>query len=89
MMKANELYPLSDPVRGAGGKTGKWRAMRPILDKSKCNGCQLCWIYCSEGVITRDQEIDYDYCKGCGVCAEECPAKAIVMEMEADFEGNV
>ena len=79
----NKIFPLSDPVTGAGGETGRWRAIRPILDKTKCTGCLLCWIYCPEGVIARDQGIDYKYCKGCGVCAQECPAKAIHMEQEA------
>jgi len=84
-MKAKDLYPLSDPVCGSGGETGKWRTLRPILDKSKCTECQICWIFCPDAVISRDQEIDYKYCKGCGVCATECPTDAIIMEKEKDF----
>jgi 2-oxoacid:acceptor oxidoreductase gamma subunit (pyruvate/2-ketoisovalerate family)/2-oxoacid:acceptor oxidoreductase delta subunit (pyruvate/2-ketoisovalerate family) len=83
--------PLSGAVEGAGGLTGTWRSQWPKLDGSKCTGCLLCWIYCPEAVIAReDRAIDYRYCKGCGVCARECPAKAIDMmkESESTREGE-
>ena len=67
-------------------KTGSWRALRPVLDKSKCIKCLLCWVYCPEPAIRRNDddsvEIDYDFCKGCGICAHECPVKAITMVEE-------
>jgi 2-oxoacid:acceptor oxidoreductase, delta subunit, pyruvate/2-ketoisovalerate family len=79
------MMPLSDPRVGAAGKTGKWRTLRPELDKEKCTNCLLCWMYCPEGAIDRVEDgvcIDYEYCKGCGICAEECARKAIVMVEE-------
>ncbi|MEL7624995.1 MAG: 4Fe-4S binding protein [Clostridiales bacterium] len=77
------LQPLARPVAGAGGPTGTWRSQRPLLNKDKCTGCLLCWIYCPEAVIAReDRSIDYEYCKGCGLCARECPAGAITMIRE-------
>lgn len=77
------IYPVSYPMEGAGGNTGTWRNLRPVLDHDKCSQCLLCWIYCPEAVIDRDSlEINYQYCKGCGICAEECPAKAIKMIRE-------
>ena len=83
MMDKN-IFPLSEPTKGAGGKTGTWRMLRPVFNAEKCVGCQLCWIYCPDAAIDRNtREINYDYCKGCGVCAKECPAGAIVMESEA------
>jgi 2-oxoacid:acceptor oxidoreductase delta subunit (pyruvate/2-ketoisovalerate family) len=52
----------------------------------RCNGCDNCWIYCPDAVISRDQgeyDIDYDYCKGCSVCAAVCPRGVIsVIEEE-------
>lgn len=66
-------------------KTGSWRTFRPILDRTKCTRCLLCWIYCPEPSIKRIEdnvEIDYDFCKGCGICAAECPVKAIQMVEE-------
>lgn len=70
-------------------KTGAWRSLRPIRKNvEKCTRCDLCWIFCPEGVIKRpetnkeDYVIDYDYCKGCGICAEECPTKVIEMIQE-------
>jgi len=67
-------------------KTGSWRALRPVIDQSRCIKCLLCWIYCPEPAIVRKEddsvEIDYDYCKGCGICAHECPVKAITMVEE-------
>jgi len=60
------------------------RTSRPNLDNDTCNRCDLCWIYCPEGCITRGDVmiIDYDDCRGCGVCATECPKNAINMEKE-------
>ncbi len=78
---------VSAPGSAGAYKTGDWRSQRPILDKSKCNKCGLCFIYCPEGCIQPDKEgyfiANLDYCKGCGVCLKECPRKAIVMAEEA------
>ncbi len=59
-----------------------WRVMRPVVNHGKCIKCQICWIFCPEGVIDREIEIDMDFCKGCGICAHECPKKAIAMVSE-------
>ncbi|MDK2880068.1 MAG: pyruvate ferredoxin oxidoreductase delta subunit [Thermoanaerobacteraceae bacterium] len=77
------VYPLSQAVKGAGGKTGNWRTVKPVIDLEKCSGCLLCWIFCPEACIGKnDRSIDYTYCKGCGICETECPKKAIVMVKE-------
>jgi len=82
------LTPLSHPTEGAMGKTGFWRTFRPEVDYSKCTRCTLCWIYCPDAAITRQEDdspkIDYEYCKGCGICANECPVKAISMKREEE-----
>lgn len=74
-----------DPGWSEDNKTGAWRSLRPIKFDDKCTNCSLCWLYCPEGCITRDEfKINYTYCKGCGICAAECPPKAIVMEREKE-----
>lgn len=77
---------IPKPATSREYRTGEWRSFRPILDKSKCVRCGLCWIYCPDAAIKlRDDgsyEIDLTYCKGCGICAEECPPKAIKMVEE-------
>ena len=81
-------------ARGEAGKTGDWRAKRPVIDLNKCTPCKkqkdtcyLCWLYCPDGTVARriPVEIDLTYCKGCGVCAQVCPTKAISMEVEEKF----
>ena len=70
-------------------ETGAWRSLKPIRKHpEKCIRCDLCWIFCPEGVIKRpknggeDYVINYKYCKGCGICAEECRAGVIEMVSE-------
>ena len=77
------VQPISRPTKGACGRTGTWRSQRPVFEAPLCNGCLICWLYCPEAAISReDRSIDYDYCKGCGICAEECAKNAIRMVKE-------
>ena len=67
--------------------TGGWRTHRPVIDRTHCTRCFLCFVLCPEGSIHLDAEhfpwIDYDHCKGCMVCAAECPTHTIHEEREA------
>ncbi len=81
-------YAHAEVCLGEAGRTGDWRAKRPVIDYQRCTpsrnkkpSCHLCWLYCPEGVVKRSipVEIDLEYCKGCGICAAECPTKAIKM----------
>ncbi len=66
-------------------KNSGWRNEKPVCDKDKCNGCLLCYLYCPDGVISKDGNkvaIDYDFCKGCGICQKICRKGAITMEAE-------
>jgi 2-oxoacid:acceptor oxidoreductase delta subunit (pyruvate/2-ketoisovalerate family) len=74
------------PGSSRGYETSGWRTSRPVFHHELCNGCDLCAVYCPEGVISghsrTDYEADYGFCKGCGICAEECPVKDIEMVPE-------
>ena len=74
-----------EPGSSVKYKTGDWRAFKPVVDKTKCVNCLLCWIYCPDSAIIRREkwvEVNYEHCKGCGICAHECPTKAIEMVEE-------
>ena len=77
--------PIAD-VPSDVEKTSGWRTHKPVIDKSICTKCYLCWKYCPDAAITVDDEgwpnIRYDYCKGCGICVVECPKECIKMEKE-------
>ena len=73
---------ISRQVKGASGKTGSWRAFKPVVDKERCNACGICAMFCPDAAISEDLVVDLDFCKGCGICAHECPKKAISMERE-------
>ncbi|MDD5731665.1 MAG: 4Fe-4S binding protein [Patescibacteria group bacterium] len=98
-MKTNYKYQNYDEPGGSlKNKTGDWRTMRPVVDKSRCINCAICEGACPEGCILQRQEskkarkqeslkgewyeADLDYCKGCGLCAEVCPVKCIFMRLE-------
>lgn len=81
MNRRNRLA-ISIPTPGACGKTGSWRVFYPVVDREKCNACGICAMFCPDGAISEELEIDLGFCKGCGICANECPKKAISMERE-------
>ncbi len=90
-LTVREIKPgavVDEPGSAKEYKTGDWKSQRPMVDKVKCNKCALCYIYCPEGCIKRDEEgyfiSDLSFCKGCGICAAECPRKAIVMVLEGE-----
>ena len=75
------------------GLTGDWRIFRPFVDKEKCTGCQICWMYCPDAAITMDKNnkpvINLEYCKGCLICETNCPVKAISRVRETEAEAAV
>ena len=79
---------ITEPGNAIQYQTGDWKSQRPVLDKSKCNKCGLCYIFCPDGCIEQKAdgyfEADLSYCKGCGICDVECPKKAIAMVAEEE-----
>lgn len=72
-----------DPGWSRDNRTGSWRTEKPVLDRTRCTKCSLCWLYCPEGCVADGTfDVDYAYCKGCGICAAECPTDAMKMEPE-------
>ncbi len=62
-----------------------WRSIRPVIDTGRCIGCEQCYLYCPDGVISIQNgkaTVDYDFCKGCGICAKICKLGAIRTEAE-------
>lgn len=66
--------------------TGDWRSRKPVWNKVQCVKCGVCYIYCPDMAIRRDEEgyfsANLDYCKGCGICAKECVTGCIKMVEE-------
>ena len=77
---------VAQPGSSAANRTGGWRTERPAFLWDACTGCDLCILYCPEGIVEKvgknRYDFDLDFCKGCGICAEECPVGDIVMEVE-------
>ena len=79
---------VTEPGNAVTYRTGAWRSQRPETDTKKCIKCGLCYIFCPEGCIKRDEQgyfkADLYHCKGCGICAKECWPKAITMLEEEE-----
>jgi pyruvate ferredoxin oxidoreductase delta subunit len=77
---------VAQPGTSTANKTSGWRTEHPRFLHDKCTGCDLCIVYCPEGIVSltspKRYDFDADYCKGCGICVEECPVDDIVMEAE-------
>jgi len=96
VIKHKMIFKTESPWSDANQKmlvldTGSWRTERPVLDKSKCNYCGLCALYCPPQCM-KDMGDHYEanlaFCKGCGICAHECPKQAYTMKPEGDFKNE-
>lgn len=71
-------------ARGSGGRG------RPVLDISRCDGCQECARACPADALTVETpksgprvSLRYDACISCGLCETACPTGAWAMTGEA------
>ncbi len=74
--------------------TGNWRTFRPVLDREKCNLCEMCVIFCPDACWQLDEAgndlvLNLEFCKGCMICVEECTAGALTTADELDFDDGV
>jgi len=85
-MSAQTQGLVAQPGSSVGNHTGDWRTERPRFLQAACTGCDLCVVFCPDGVVfkidTKRYDCDLTYCKGCGICARECPVDDVVMEAE-------
>ena len=73
-------------------KTGKVKPFKPgtrpervpVWDKNLCARCALCYIFCPDAAISRQEDgyfaAELELCKGCGICHRECWFGAITMQ---------
>ncbi len=81
-------FTISTPGSAKLYKTGDWRSLRPVVDKEKCIKCGVCYIFCPDMAVLKQEdgtfEADLYYCKGCGICSQECFTGCITMLAEED-----
>lgn len=66
------------PVGTALGFLSRWSLFRPVIDKSKCNGCGLCARNCKSACIdSKAHRIDLSRCVACMDCIGKCHKNAI------------
>ncbi|MFA5383885.1 MAG: 4Fe-4S dicluster-binding protein [Eubacteriales bacterium] len=79
---------VSDAGNASQYRTGDWRSLQPVWDKTKCIRCGVCFLFCPDAAIRKTSEgyfeADLYYCKGCGICVQECVTGCITMVEEEE-----
>lgn len=66
------------PVGTTLGMLSRFSLFRPVIDTSKCNGCQSCARNCKASCIdAKNHTIDYSRCVMCFDCIDKCRQGAI------------
>ncbi|MGM9694074.1 MAG: 4Fe-4S binding protein [Alloprevotella sp.] len=66
------------PVGTFLGFLSRFSLLRPVIDTSKCNGCQQCARRCKAACInSKEHRIDLSRCVGCMDCIDTCRHGAI------------
>lgn len=66
------------PVGSLLGFVARFSLLKPVIDKSKCNGCRLCERNCKAACIdAKAHMIDYSRCVACMDCIDKCHKHAI------------
>ena len=57
-------------------RQGDPRVSTPEWDKDHCIRCGVCYLYCPNGAVCRQDDgffdVNKDRCSGCGICHREC-----------------
>jgi pyruvate ferredoxin oxidoreductase delta subunit len=81
-------FVINQPGTSREYKTGDWRSKRPVVERSQCIRCGICYIFCPDMAIFKNDEgyfeADLYYCKGCGICVQECFTGCISMIAEEE-----
>lgn len=66
------------PVGTILGFLSKYSLIKPVIDTTKCNGCQKCARNCKSSCIdAKNHNIDYSRCVVCMDCIDNCSTGAI------------
>lgn len=66
------------PVGTVLGMLSRYAWLKPVIDKSKCNGCRKCERNCKASCIDgKNHKIDYSRCVVCMDCLNNCSQRAI------------
>lgn len=66
------------PVGSLLGFVARFSLLKPVINKSKCNGCRLCERNCKAACIdAKAHKIDYSRCVACMDCIDKCHKHAI------------
>lgn len=66
------------PVGTVLGILSRYSLLKPVIDKSKCNGCRKCERNCKSSCIDgKNHKIDYSRCVACMDCLNNCAQHAI------------
>ena len=72
------------------GKKDQHAYIHPVIDSSRCTGCERCASHCPEHAITvknKKAMLSSAECIGCGQCQTVCPVPCIVMgEDDSDLK---
>ena len=72
------------PVGTALGLLSRYSWLKPVIDKSRCNGCRKCERNCKASCIDgRNHRIDTSRCVVCFDCLENCSQHAISFRHKA------
>lgn len=67
-----------------GGKLELHSSSKPVINRERCTGCNICVKYCAHHAVTLDTSklavIDYEKCVGCGQCVALCQFKGAVVK---------